>query len=153
MYHARSGALWFGGGAHIDRSADVIADVIGERPALYRPPWGWLTPWEARRMRDRSQTVVGWDVYPDDWKDPETPAATTTEQVCTRVRPGSIILMHDATSRVQHCAKTQSAIATGQIIDRLRDEGYEFVTIPELLGVDAYLGAGSAVTAPSVPIA
>lgn len=138
MYHSRAQAASLRSDAHLTATDDAIERAIGMRPSLYRPPWGWLTPWEARRVRRRGQTIIGWDVYPDDWKDPETDAAVTAEQVCSRVQPGSIILMHDATSNIRNCQKTQSAIAVRIIVERLRADGYAFVTIPEMLGVSPY---------------
>lgn len=139
MFHSRRQSAALRSSDHLDATDDAIEAAIGRRPALYRPPWGWLTPWEARRVTLRGQHIIGWDVYPDDWMVPETTAAVTAEQICSRVQPGSIVLMHDATSNLRECDKTQSALAAGIVIERLRSDGYEFVNVPELLGLDPYL--------------
>lgn len=139
MYHSRRQSLGLRGLDHIETAQDQIERAIGRRPALYRPPWGWTTPWELRRADRLGLTVVGWSVYPDDWMDPEVPAATTARQIVDGAEPGSIILMHDATSNVRECTKTQSAAAVTMAVDQLRSGGYEFVTLSELLGVDPYL--------------
>jgi peptidoglycan/xylan/chitin deacetylase (PgdA/CDA1 family) len=139
MHHSRRQSASLRSDSHVARTQELIAGVIGERPALYRPPWGWLTPQEARRVGRMGLHVIGWDVYPDDWKVPETPAAVTAEQVCTRTQPGSIILMHDATSNIRDCAKTESAAAVRLFVRRLRDSGYTFVNVHELLGIAPYL--------------
>lgn len=138
MHHSRRQAMSWSDVAHLEAASAAIADVIGRRPALYRAAWGWITPWEARRVEKLGMASIGWDVYPDDWKVPETPATTTAEQICSRVQNGSIVLMHDATSGIEHCTKTESARAADIVIRRLRAEGYEFVTVPELLGIAAY---------------
>ncbi|MAT06306.1 MAG: polysaccharide deacetylase [Acidimicrobiaceae bacterium] len=139
MYHSRRRSLSPWGIDHIESAQDEIERVIGRRPALYRPPWGWTTPWELRRAGRLGLTVVGWSVYPDDWKDPEVPAATTARQIVEGTEPGSIILMHDATSNVKDCAKVESAAAVELAVRQLRADGYEFVALSELLGVEAYL--------------
>jgi peptidoglycan/xylan/chitin deacetylase (PgdA/CDA1 family) len=66
----------------------------------------------------------------------------TAEQVCSRVQPGSIVLMHDATSLREFCDKQQSAAATRLIVDRLRGDGYRFVSLQDLLGLQPYATDG-----------
>lgn len=139
MYHSRRQSLGLGGVRHVEQAQDEIERAIGRRPALYRPPWGWTTPWEHRRARGLGLTIVGWSVYPDDWMAPETPAATTARQVVDRCAAGSIVLMHDATSNLRVCTKTQSAAAVTLAVNEFRADGYEFTTISELLGIDPYL--------------
>lgn len=138
MDHRRKGGLMLNDTAHIDDSAREIATVLGRRPLLYRPPWGWLTPWEGLRLRQRGYTVVGWDVYTLDWKVPEIDGHTIGEGICRDVQPGSIILLHDAYAMVSECYKKEMVRAVEYVVPRLRDQGYTFVTIPELLKVPAY---------------
>lgn len=126
---------------HIDDSARAISEVIGRMPRLYRPPWGWLTPWEAGRLADRGYTVIGWDIYTDDWKVPEIDGREIAAFAIQAARPGSIILMHDSRSLMPECPKIEHVRAVELIVDRLRAQGYTFVTIPELLGVPAYAPA------------
>lgn len=142
MWHSRKAGLMPLGGSHIDTSAAEIARVIGVLPRLYRPPWGWLTPWEGQRLRRRGYSVIGWDVYPPDWKVPEVSATELTNFVYQRVRPGSIVLYHDARSNLIRCEKTETARSLRQLVPRLRAEGYDFVTVPELLGLPPYQAAG-----------
>jgi peptidoglycan-N-acetylglucosamine deacetylase len=138
MMHSRKSGLMFTGGGHIDDSAREIAKVIGCRPRLYRPPWGWLTPWEAQRLTRRDYAVIGWDVYTLDWKMPEIDGATIADGICRDVKPGSIILMHDSGAVVSECHKIETTHAVQQVVPQLRAKGYDFVTIPELLGLPAY---------------
>ncbi|MGB9739721.1 MAG: polysaccharide deacetylase family protein [Chloroflexus aggregans] len=138
MMHSRKAGLLLRGGEHIDAADDAIAQVIGCRPHLYRPPWGWLTPWEGQRLRQRGYAVIGWDIYPDDWKVPEVPAEHLVAQIKPLVKPGSIILMHDSVSNQIRWEKTETARAVRLLTPWLRSEGYEIVTVPELLGLPAY---------------
>jgi peptidoglycan/xylan/chitin deacetylase (PgdA/CDA1 family) len=148
MMHSRKAGLMPTGGEHIDAAAHEIAQVIGQRPRLYRPPWGWLTPWEGRRLASRGYKVIGWDIYPDDWKLPEVKAEILVEDVYRQVRPGSIVLFHDSVSNKIHWEKKETTRAIRMLVPRLRDEGYEFVTVPEMLGISAYEPAHAAPSAP-----
>lgn len=138
MMHSRKAGLMLRGGAHIDEATTAISQVIGLRPRLYRPPWGWLTPWEGQRLRQRGYAVIGWDIYPDDWKVPEVPAEHLVAQIKPLIKPGSIILMHDSVSNQIRWEKRETARAVRLLTPWLRDEGYEIVTIPDLLGLPAY---------------
>ena len=82
--------------------------------------------------------VIGWDVYPPDWRLPTPSPAEIASFVCREAQPGSIILLHDGQS-ASGCAKTETALATRSIVSRLRNRGLEFVTVPELLGLPAYV--------------
>ena len=146
MAHRRMASLVPGrDGQHIDEGAKVISEVLGLRPRLYRPPWGWLTPWEARRLLQRGYTIIGWDVYTLDWQwhtkgweEPFPDVIQVAEKARQDTRPGSILLFHDTGARLQFWDRKETAQVIEHIVPALRDEGYEFVTIPELLNVPAY---------------
>ncbi len=104
----------------LDRTAEAIRAACGVSPCYIRPPYGC---WN-EALEDQVQLVeVLWDIDPRDW------ATTSSEQVVQRivseVRENSIILLHDASE--------SSVTAALQCVDRLRAEGYTFVTIDELL--------------------
>ncbi|NTW02227.1 MAG: polysaccharide deacetylase family protein [Oscillochloris sp.] len=139
QFHQRTGSLMPGtNGQHIDESERIISEVIGCRPRLYRPPWGWLTPWEASRLTQRGYTIIGWDVYTLDWQMPEPDGIQVAEKVIKDTQPGSILLFHDGLAMQTLWDKKQTTRAVQYLIPRLRAEGYEFVTIPELLDIPAY---------------
>lgn len=151
--HERGGSLRFSGGDHIDEVEQAVVSVIGRRPLMYRPPWGWLTPWEGRRLHARGYTIVGWDVYTLDWKIPEVPVAVVGEAILKQSRNGSILLLHDGYPLADSYAKRVTAETVRFVVPILRDLGYEFVTVPELLGRPGYapLSAAAAVDQPSEP--
>jgi peptidoglycan/xylan/chitin deacetylase (PgdA/CDA1 family) len=140
--HRRMASLRPGNrGDHIDESEQAICDVIGCRPRLYRPPWGWLTPWEGARLHKRGYTIVGWDVYTLDWVLPEPDGIALAEKACRDTRPGSILLFHDGYPLEREWFKTETTRAIKHLVPLLRAEGYEFVPASELLGVPAYAPA------------
>jgi len=141
MAHRRMTSIRPTGGDHIDQGAEEIRKVIGCMPRLYRPPWGWLTPWEGRRLHQRGYTIVGWDVYTLDWRIPEPDGREVAAGVCRDTKPGSILLFHDAYPGAKHWKKSETTRAIQTIVPALRAQGYEFVTIPELFNIPAYASA------------
>jgi peptidoglycan/xylan/chitin deacetylase (PgdA/CDA1 family) len=138
MHHSRKAGLLLTGGAHIDENARQIAEVIGREPRLYRPPWGWLTPWEGRRLHQRGYTIVGWDVYTLDWHWPEEDGIEIAEKARLETQPGSILLFHDANAGVKIWDKKETVRAIKQIVPALRADGYDFVTASDILQVSPY---------------
>ena len=113
----------------IERTDAAIAQTGYRGPVTFRPPYGkklWSLP---RYLADHGRTTVTWDLEPDSAGTP------TTEQIVTdvveNVRPGSIILLH-----VMLESRAASRAAVPQIIDRLQSEGYQFVTVSELLALN-----------------
>jgi peptidoglycan/xylan/chitin deacetylase (PgdA/CDA1 family) len=138
MRHSRKAGIQLSEDSHIDEAARQISQVIGVEPRLYRPPWGWLTPWEARRLHKRGYAIIGWDVYTLDWQWPEPDGAQIAEQARLDTRPGSIILFHDASAGVKLWDKKETIRAIRLLVPALRADGYDIVTVPELLHLPAY---------------
>src|ERR1700726_2218671 len=75
--------------------------------------------------------IVGQKIDPHDWKSPgvkQSPASEIVDNVLTQANEGNIILFHDGGGD-----RTQTVAALPQIIDRLRAQGYQFVSVPDLL--------------------
>ena len=109
----------------------IIREVTGYRPRLMRPPMGLFT----KRTVDVIEacgygTVVG-DVYP---RDPHMPGRDKIHRrVMARVRPGSIIILHDG-GNTAHVDRSQTVWAVRHILQDLLREGYRFITISDLAG-------------------
>lgn len=95
------------------------------KPRLFRPPGGRYNATVLAAARELGYTLVLWDIDPHDWARP--PVENVVGTVLRRAAPGSIVLLHDG----QYPLPTPKALAI--IIDRLRAEGYELVTVSELL--------------------
>ena len=104
----------------ITDTEDVLTKVLGSSSKLMRPPYGAITD-DIRNSLDLS--FIMWDVDSLDWKS-KNEAAILTE-IQREVKNGSIILMHDI-----H-AETVNALP--KVIDYLKGQGYDFVTVPEML--------------------
>ena len=73
---------------------------------------------------------MNWDVIPRDWTN--RGAETIVSRVIDNVKPGSVILMHDGDSPLNKGSRAQTVQALPEIIDKLRADGYSFLTIEEL---------------------
>jgi len=138
MDHSRWSGLKFTDDGHIDQASQAISRIIGQTPLLYRPPWGWLTPWEGRRLSGRGYTIVGWDVFTLDWQLPEPDGEGVAESARRTAKSGSILLFHDGLPHAKTWNKKETVRALRKLVPHLRDDGYDIVTIPELLDVPAY---------------
>jgi len=114
----------------IETTASIIEDTVGTKPKHFRPPMGLFTP-AILDIIDlhNHKTVVG-EVYP---RDPYKPGKDKiVERVLKRVEPGSIIILHDGGTWGK-IDRSQTIEAVPVIIERLRAQGYEFVTVSELM--------------------
>ena len=102
---------------------DKIEKVTGVRPTLVRPPYGDYDNAVIEAVNAAPMTAVQWDVDSLDWKD--LTASEMYQKVVPKVRNGSIILFHNA---AKHTPEALPAI-----IEALQKEGYQLVTLEELL--------------------
>ncbi|MBF2049669.1 MAG: polysaccharide deacetylase family protein [Leptolyngbya sp. IPPAS B-1204] len=90
-----------------------------------RPPNGFFTPQILRWLEQWQYRPVMWSVVPEDWVRPGV--AVAAERVLNQTQAGSIIVLHDG-----YCGGEDVAQIAAEIIPRLLDEGYQFVTVDEL---------------------
>ena len=113
--------------AELENTYDAIKDVLpNAKVKLMRPVGGRIT---AERTEDCDYSVIMWSVDSNDWRyknDGESGVNTIVNNVMSQVQDGSIILMHDIYQNTY--------LATKEILDRLDAQGYEVVTVSELLG-------------------
>ncbi|MDQ0271922.1 polysaccharide deacetylase family protein [Cytobacillus purgationiresistens] len=115
----------------VTRSEDALNDIIGYRPHLFRPPYGFLYNELVEKLAEMQYLVIGWSVDSLDWQ--EDPPEVIASNVLDDVQPGAIILMHDGAG--VDGDRTNTIESLHQIIPTLQEQGYEFVTVPELLNV------------------
>ena len=75
----------------------VVETAIGQEVSLFRPPFGVINPTVSKVVKSCGLRVVGWDVRSYDTMDYSTPKCRNKilHRVMRRVRPGSVILLHD----------------------------------------------------------
>jgi len=116
----------------IERTQSAIFDVCGVTPTLFRPPYGGRRPGTLQAVRRLGLEPVMWNVTCYDWK------ATSAEQVFVhaqrQIRGGDVILLHDGDQAHMGADRSHSVAATDRLITHYKAQGYEFVTVPEMMG-------------------
>lgn len=120
----------------------LIESSLGVKTTLFRPPYGVdVEPETASEIhmlpvpQEMGYLIVGGRIDPHDWGEPDGGPPPSAETIVRRVvdqvgaHDGNIILLHDGGGNRSH-----TAAALPQIIDRLRGEGYRFVSVSQLLG-------------------
>ena len=102
------------------KTSNAIYEITEEYPVYIRPPFG-----EWREGLDLAVTMIPvlWDVDSRDWESQNT--ASICSAVLPNVKDGSIILMHDG--------YRATVEALRRIVKELKEEGYTFVTVRELI--------------------
>ncbi len=104
----------------IIKTNEVIKAVTGEDVIYVRPPYG---SWNKEFEKELNMFPVLWTIDPLDWCSHDV--SCIVKNVCAKAEENDIILMHD-----QYKTTVTAAL---KIVDELTEEGYEFVTVDELL--------------------
>jgi polysaccharide deacetylase family sporulation protein PdaB len=107
----------------IMRTHNQIKELTGQNPTLFRPPFGEYSNKVIEAAKACGYSTIIWDVDSLDWKD--LTARAMLERILRQVKPGSIILFHNAG---KHTPETVT-----QLLPALRDRGFPIVPISELL--------------------
>lgn len=112
----------------------TIESATGVKTTGFRPPYGDFTEKAWLNSGGLASVSVLWNQDSLDWKRPGVDAIV--ENSTKNVTSGSIILMHDGGGN-----RDQDVEALPQIIEKLQNEGYEFVTVSELMKSDSSIPA------------
>ena len=106
----------------------AIKRAGGPAPRYFRAPHGFRSPWTTPIASSYGERTVGWSlgVWDSDCPGVDEIVRRTLEGV----EPGSIILLHDGDGYNPDGDRTQTAAALPLIIDSLKEQGYEFATLP-----------------------
>ncbi|GAB6927381.1 polysaccharide deacetylase family sporulation protein PdaB [Paenibacillus sp. JCM 10914] len=109
----------------ISSAHDILTAMTGQEPNLIRMPNGDFDKRVLSIAQSLNYTVIQWDTDSRDWKN--IGVEKIVDRVISKAHPGDIVLMHASDSVKQ----THEALP--QIIEELRNQGYEFVTVTDLL--------------------
>lgn len=98
----------------------VISNITGDNVIFVRPPYG---SWDKKLEKELNMFPVLWTVDPLDWCS-DNPSCVVKETL-KNVKENDIILLHDYYDT--------SVTAALEIIDKLSEKGYMFVTVDEIL--------------------
>ncbi len=102
------------------RTNELLLKITGEEPQYVRPPYGsWDKSFESELM----MIPVLWTIDPMDWCSSDVNGIV--QKVTKKAEENAVILMHDEYK--------SSVTAALEIVDTLQKQGYEFVTVDEIL--------------------
>lgn len=109
----------------IQKAHGQIKEVTGVDPTLLRPPNGHYSQQSLKVTDELGYKTIIWNVDSLDWKNPGRDVIIN--RVMKRIKPGAIILLHASDTPVQ------TADALPLLLERINAEGYQIVTVSELL--------------------
>jgi peptidoglycan/xylan/chitin deacetylase (PgdA/CDA1 family) len=133
--------------SEINRTQEAIKQVTGKWPTVLRPTYGYTDKQLDGICQQHKLSEILWSVDPVDWKDRDP--KKITERVVNQAQPGSIIILHDV--------KPTTVAAVPEILNKLTQKGFTFVTVSEIYGgilkpgekYPSFLGSPQAGLAPS----
>jgi len=111
----------------------VIKDVTGRTTKYFRPPKAWLTDAEKEQIKGMGYNTVLWSLNSKDWVTFHDKQITS--YILRYIRPGDIILFHDSGGvfSTEGGDRTQTIKTIQRLVKKLKEKGYKFATISELL--------------------
>ncbi|MBT2686624.1 polysaccharide deacetylase family protein [Bacillus sp. ISL-47] len=112
----------------VQTTTDEIKKVTGVQVDLFRPPYGAINENQIETLNQHGYRSISWTIDSNDW------SGASANEILSRVKPraasGGIVLLHN----FKDGRKLDGMIeALPEMIDYLRAQGYEFVTIPEII--------------------
>ena len=109
------------------KSTEIALARIGiPKPKLFRPPEGFRSQAQIDVTEKLGYRMVIWSLDPHDWQGKTT--GELTSFVLSTVQGGDVLLFHDYIS-----GKTTTITALKTLIPKLLEDGYQFVTVSELM--------------------
>ena len=105
-----------------------IKSITGQEQVVFRAPYGEYNALLVRTCNETGRKIIQWDCDSLDWK--SLTADAMQERILKRVKSGSILLFHNG-------AKHTAAALPG-ILSELKNQGYSFCTVSELIYQDGY---------------
>ena len=115
----------------VERTDRLIRDSGYEGKIHFRPPYCYKLVLLPHYLSRTDRKTITMDIEPDSYPEIAGDPEKITNHVVERARPGSIILLH-----VMYKSRESSLEAVAGIIDRLKEQGYEFKTVSELMALD-----------------
>jgi len=107
-------------------TSDAIQSVIGTRPTIFRPPYGSFNRIVLSQAIRLNLSTIIWNNEAHVWATPGV--NVIARRILNLAQDGGIILLHDGGG-----FRAQTVAALPIIITTLRQRGFTFVTIPQLL--------------------
>ncbi len=110
----------------INTTSDAIQQAIGVRPTFFRPPYGVINTNVLTQANQLGLTTIVWNDEARDWTTPGI--SVISSRILGLAGNGAIILLHDGGGN-----RSQTVAALPTIITSLQQQGYTFVTLPQMV--------------------
>jgi len=110
----------------INATSDAIQQAVGVRPTFFRPPYGVINANVLTQANQLGLTTIIWNDEARDWTTPGI--SVISSRILGLAGDGAIILLHDGGGN-----RSQTVAALPTIITSLRQQGYTFVTLPQMV--------------------
>ena len=114
-----TGLNWADFDAQVDKTRQMLKNILGHNDFLLRPPYGL---YDEGVQRKAGAPIILWSIDPEDWGDKN--ADREVAHIVSEAKDGAIVLMHDI--------YPDSVEAALRVVDALHEQGYLFVTIDQL---------------------
>jgi len=111
----------------------AIKEVTGVEARYFRPPKAWLTQEEKVKVKDMGYKVILWSLNSKDWVTFHDKQITS--YILRHIQSGDIILFHDSGGAftAEGGDRSQTVKTIPRLVKKLKERGYKFVTITQLL--------------------
>ena len=114
----------------VENTTARIYKATGVKTRLFRPPAGRLDSGVVDYALEKNYAAIMWSIDTYDWME-STSVQSLVHSVLNQAKPGSIVLLHDGGGN-----RLRTIEALHPILAGLKKQGYQFVTIPELLQIE-----------------
>ncbi|MDB4908373.1 MAG: Polysaccharide deacetylase [Gemmatimonadetes bacterium] len=111
----------------LERGTRSIEAAGGGRPALFRAPHGFRSPWVASIAKSLGQRTVGWSLGV--WDSDRPGAGVIAERTVRGARAGAILLLHDGDGYAPQGDRLQTAESIPAVVAGVRAKGLRFVPL------------------------
>lgn len=114
----------------IAKTEEILIEITGEKPRVFRPPGGYYDDASLEVLEKKGYQNILWSLDTRDWSMPKSESIAA--KVEENAAGGDIILFHDLEDK-----RLPTPAALRRILPYLIENGYEFVTVSELLENEA----------------
>ncbi|KHF40166.1 polysaccharide deacetylase family protein [Halalkalibacter okhensis] len=115
----------------IELTDELIRQIGYTGEIQFRPPYGKRFIFLPYYLHKEQRKTILWNIEPESYPDIANDSTKIAEYVVENIEPGSIILLH-----VMYESRIESLHSVEKIITELKERGYRFTTISELLEYD-----------------
>jgi peptidoglycan/xylan/chitin deacetylase (PgdA/CDA1 family) len=112
----------------IEATREAIRAATGRSPLLFRPPYGVVNPMVAGALKHFPGSVIAWNIRSFDTVIRDD--AKIHRRILRKLKPGSVILLHDHSRFVQEELEN--------LVVEIKKQGYSIVPLDQLLQIAAY---------------